>query len=170
MPRPHNPDMFDSMAQAAAALRISKDSLKRAKEMGAPGFYGSRVNGREFTEWWKKNGGQIQAAASSGSLRDQKLAEEVRKLRIANDQKESKLIDAAKNDQFLLAASKGFQAILWQKLLNELPASAANQDAPAIRILAENVYNRVMVEIKKFLKTPELRAILEKEQPTNEPG
>jgi hypothetical protein len=84
--------------------------------------------------------------------------------KIANDYKTGRLIDAASNDRFLVAATKGFQAILRQKLINELPSNAAGQDAPAIRILSEGLYNRTIQELKKFLKTPELRAILDKHE------
>lgn len=43
--------VFDSMAQASAALGVSKDSLQNMKAQGCPAFRGSRVHERELLSW-----------------------------------------------------------------------------------------------------------------------
>lgn len=153
MPRPPNPDNYDSMASAAARLKIPKELLSRAKADGAPGFSGSRIDGKVFLPWWNKNKDRIKKEiGAGGSLRDKKLLQEILRLELANQKAADKLIDKRKNDEFLRATYKSFESVLIQKICNELPAAAANQDAPAIQIMAFNYVKTCMTELKEWLR------------------
>jgi hypothetical protein len=153
MPRKSNPDNYANMAEAAGPLGIPKELLIRCKADGAPGFNGSRVNALEFMPWWKKHGDRIKKEiGTGGSLRDKKLTQEIIRLEIANKKADGKLLDKRQNDEFQTRSYKQFEAVLYQKYCVELPAAAANQDAPAIQIMAVNYLKTAMREMKDWLK------------------
>jgi hypothetical protein len=81
------------MASAAAALGVSVTILKRAKTSGAPGFRGSRIYGDEVGKWLAQHKGDIGKLSAKETLVLEKLSEEVRKLKMQNDEKASVLVD-----------------------------------------------------------------------------
>jgi hypothetical protein len=84
---------FDSLKAAAAAMKLPMRLLKAAKAAGCPAFRSNRVYEAELIEWIANN---PEAAEMAGDdPRDEKLREEIRKLRIANDAKEGRLIERA---------------------------------------------------------------------------
>lgn len=153
MPRKSNPDNYANMSEASGPLGIPKDVLIRCKAEGAPGFNGSRVNAKEFLPWWKIHGDRIKKEiGTGGSLRDKKLAQEILRLEIANNKASGKLLDKRANDEFQTRTYKQFESTLYQKFCVELPAAAANQDAPAIQIMAVNYLKTAMLEMKEWAK------------------
>lgn len=153
MPRKSNPDNYANMGEASGPLGIPKDVLIRCKAEGAPGFNGSRVNAREFLPWWKANSDRIKKEiGTGGSLRDKKLAQEIRRLEIANGKAEGKLLDKKVTDDFMARTYKRFESVLYQKFCVELPAGAANQDTPAIQIMAVNYLKTALIELKDWVK------------------
>jgi hypothetical protein len=84
--------VFDSMKSAAAGLGVSIEALKAAKAAGCPAFHNSRVNEDEFKQWASAQPPVSEQDAKKLPLRDQKITEEIRRLRIANDASERELI------------------------------------------------------------------------------
>lgn len=77
------------MRAASAALSLPMSALRRAKSQGCPAFRSNRVHVAELREWLTAH---PLPTADTGDLRDQKLAQEVRRLRMANDEKEVRLV------------------------------------------------------------------------------
>lgn len=87
------PRTFDSLRSAAAGLKLPLRVLKTAKQAGCSAFRSNRVYEAELLAWIEANPEAINAA--SDDPRDEKLREEIRKLRIANDAKEGRLVERA---------------------------------------------------------------------------
>ena len=73
-------------------MKLPLSLLKKAKGEGCSAFRGGRVNAADLRSWLKEN--PIDATAG-GDLREQKLAQEIRRLSIANDSKERALVGRA---------------------------------------------------------------------------
>lgn len=77
---------YDSIAQAAAALNetgvfpCTKETLRKAKKLGAPGFRGSRVYTAELVPWLKERLGQ--ATSISEAEPTDKEGWEIRRMRL----------------------------------------------------------------------------------------
>lgn len=82
--------VFDTMRAAAGALKLPMRVLKTAKAQGCPAFRGTRVYGDELLAWLDAN-----PVAQSADPKDEKLLEEIRKLRLANDAKAGRLVERA---------------------------------------------------------------------------
>ncbi len=72
------------MSQASASLRIPKSVLQRAKAAGCPAFKGGRVDRVAVEKWLAEHADELDAGLGD-SLKDQKLAPEIRKLKHLND-------------------------------------------------------------------------------------
>lgn len=81
---------FDSMKAAASGMGVTLAQLRAAKNGGAPGFRSNRIYSDEVLPWIQEHGADIEEAEES--LKEQKIREEVRKLRIANELKEGRLV------------------------------------------------------------------------------
>jgi hypothetical protein len=154
--------MSEQTITADNLCKLTGMTDRRHRQLAAQGFFPPPVKSMYLLSPTITGMFKYYRDLNNPELKKQTEMEKHRKLKIANDKSDNKLVDADKNDQLLIQVSKGIQAVLRQELCHGLPSNAANQDAPAIAILAENVYNKVIREVKKFLKTPELKAILDK--------
>lgn len=94
--RPRNPNQAVGLPAAAAMLGYPVEWIKAAKHAGVPGFAANgRVPLKETKEWIEANKDKLSAPQNPSNLKEQKLAEEVRKLKIANDLKQSKLVEVS---------------------------------------------------------------------------
>ena len=75
------------MSAAAAAMGLPKSVLQKAKDAGCPAFKGSRVSVPDATKWLAENKETIGSLPTKEKVQIEKLTEEVRKLRLVNDQK-----------------------------------------------------------------------------------
>jgi hypothetical protein len=64
---------YDSIAQAAKAMGVSVEALRRAKKEGAPGFRGSRVYPADLLPWLKER--ESLGASGVGLTEKEKLEE-----------------------------------------------------------------------------------------------
>ena len=128
--------VFDTMQQASAALKIPMRELKRAKAGGCPAFRGARVHEAELVEWLAAN----PAPDSGGDPREEKIREEIRKLRIRNERDEGALIPRAWVAERIQRAA-GEWAALRLKWEAEAPVemSAAHGDVASQRIAARKL-------------------------------
>ena len=121
---------FDSMAAAAGALGIGKEVLQLAKQSkSCKAFAGSRVREKELLEWMAAQPVEVKTQLS---LKDQKLAEEIRKLRIRNDREEGRLLLASSVGPALRNLALNQRLALKRILENELPERIANKAVPQI--------------------------------------
>ena len=86
------------------------------------------------------------------SLRDKKTKEEIRKLELANDEKENLVVRrtwvAEAITKVLVKAIKALE----NKLLNEMPSKCEGLKAPAIRKHNRRLYDDMCVELEKLGK------------------
>ena len=90
------------------------------------------------------------AAKPDKTLKDEKLAEEIRKLRILNDEREGKLINratvATSATQFVAECAR----LLTQALENEFPALVQGLDIAGCRVKGKQLNDRIRAEIYKL--------------------
>lgn len=143
---------FDSMGQAAAALAVSPELLKRAKRAGCPHFLpGNRIDAR-VVQWIAEHQAEMSAGGDGDGLKEQKLKEEVRKLRRLNDIQEGKLVaksDVAKDIVRVLSRVCPF---LEAKLVNEYPSAVAGLDVPQARVYGRRLFDATMVFFQSLAK------------------
>jgi hypothetical protein len=83
-------------------------------------------------------------------LRTKKLAEEVRKLRLANDEREKLTIRTAWVIEVVRKITAAVDEILEQKLVNEYPAAVAGMDIPQCQIFGKRLGDAIRLEFKKL--------------------
>lgn len=84
---------FDSLRAAAAALKLPMRVLQTAKAAGCPAFRSNRVYESELLQWLESHP-QVVGDADDNP-RDELVRQQIRKLRIANDAKEGRLVERA---------------------------------------------------------------------------
>lgn len=91
-----------SLIEVAERLEVPKTWVKEALANGVPRTPGGRIKIEEINQWIEANRDKLLQLADKLPLKEQKTAEEVRKLKIANDLKSAKLIERAwVNERFL---------------------------------------------------------------------
>lgn len=144
-----NPKLYSSIASAAAALGVSEAILKQSKRMGSDAFLASgRVDGTLLLKFISEH--EKELTTGGVALRDQKVSEEVRKLRIRNDRDEGKLISVDLVKQCVARVLSRVDQILEQKLANEYPSAVAGLDVPQARIYGKRLGDQVRVEFNKL--------------------
>lgn len=108
--------VWDTIAQAAAALNVPKGVISRAKDEGAPGFRGGRIYAAEFEPWFHPWLDELEKANSGGEsideLERQRCREQVRKLKIANDHKDGILMLRSDHDAEMRSLASEVQKVL----------------------------------------------------------
>lgn len=90
------------------------------------------------------------AAKPDKGLREQKISEEIRKLRIRNDKDDGKLVPAEwvmEGDARILSR---VDQILEQKLSNEYPSAVAGLDVPQARVYGKRLGDQIRAEFHKL--------------------
>ena len=93
---------------------------------------------------------KLEDASGSVALKDQKLMEEIRKLRIANDAKGRKLVDRAVIEGELLKVATEQRNILRLKLENEWPAKVAGLDVTQARVYGRRLSDEIMLAFQSL--------------------
>lgn len=144
--------IVESIPAAAAICKATEDVVKRAKKLGCPAFEaGNRIDVALLSKWLKENNEEMIVKGDNISLKDQKLNEEIRKLRIANDGKEKLVILKSQiiaRDSLL---ADRFKTTLYSKLVDEAPADMTN-DVATNRALLRNVADRLLSEVASWQK------------------
>jgi hypothetical protein len=149
--QPIDKTLFDSMGQCAASLGVSMDALKAAKRMGCRAFRaGGRVDGEAFKQWLKENPQAFEEGEGKGTLKDQKIREEIRKLRIANDAKERALVSRARVIEAIDRTQASIDTLTESKLVNEWPHEVAGLDVNKAREYGRKLKDEMMGEIRKM--------------------
>jgi hypothetical protein len=143
------------MGQASASMKVPPDVLKWAKGHGCDAFVpGGRIDERKWLAWFKENGHE-QPTTPDAPLREQKLSEEIRKLRIKNDRDSGALVSRRVIQDFLAKLAAGIDQALEQKLCNEYPSAVAGLDTAQARIygkrLGDDIRRQCREVVGKFL-------------------
>lgn len=135
---------YDTLQAASSGMQIPIEILKAAKRAGCPNFVHGRVIIAGLQDWITEHDDQLRSQITEpGSLRDKKLTEEIRKLRIANDAKEGRLIARS----FVVEThAKILGAVLprvKQVLENEYPKDVHGLSIPDIREKGKATYDAI---------------------------
>lgn len=140
--------VFDTLAQAAAALGVRSSIISRAKKEGAPGFKSGRVIGSQFVPWfreWQKT--LMDAKPDDATTKDDwerlRVREQYRKLKLANDIKDGELVPRAE----MMAELRGL-ASEGLKVLSAIPNRMATELAG---LGAVEIEARLKTEINKAI-------------------
>lgn len=123
-------------------------TLQLAKKAGCPAFKSNRVYETELLHWLEKN-----PVAESHDPRDEKLREEIRKLRIANDAKESRLVERAWVGARIQRAAGDLQAFR-AKSETEHPTkfAAAAGDVAHCRTIIRGIWDEIFTSMQGLSK------------------
>ena len=133
--------VFDTMQQAASALTLPMREIKRAKSAGCTAFRGARVHESELVSWLAEH----PAPDSGGDPKEEKLREEIRKLRIRNERDEGVLVPrawVAERIQRIAGRLNTYRA----KSEAEHPVrfAAAAGDVAGCRIVTREIWDEIM--------------------------
>lgn len=130
-------------------MGVPESLLKNAKRMGCEAFRArGSIDEGSLVEFI--SGHEKELTSGGVALRDQKLAEEIRKLRIKNDRDVGKLVPLdfiEQGDAKILAA---VDQILEQKLSNEYPSAVAGLDVPQARVYGKRLGDQIRMEFNKL--------------------
>ena len=135
---------FPSHAAASSGLGVDPEVVKRASDLGCPAFSGGRVHRATFKKWIADHPSELLAATGSKGLRDEVLKQQARRLRLANDLKEGRLVLRALVSETHARILGRFRFELEQKLRNEFPMAVAGQDVPSCRIYGTRLADQLM--------------------------
>lgn len=143
------PRIVESLKAAAHALGVDPELVKRAKEMACPAFKpGNRIEIEELRKWIAEHSEELKTVALS--LKDQKLNEEIRKLKIANDIK-AKLSVLRENVKAANAECiERIRTFLEAKLENEYPSAVVGMEVPQARVYGRRVNDQILAELQKL--------------------
>lgn len=134
------------MRAAASALKCPLSWVARAKDSGVDGF---KPNGSVILDpvrkWIADNMDELEQSSSDLPLKEQKLAEEVRKLRIRNDRDAGKLVELAWINERFQRFGGELHAIR-SKSESEHPVNfgAAAGDVAACRSVLRGIWDDIM--------------------------
>jgi hypothetical protein len=142
---------FPSIAAAASSLNVSETILKNAKRMGCKAFKArGSVDEAELLKFIAEH--EKELTTGGVALRDQKMTEEIRKLRIVNDRGEGKLVLKSE----VLADGHKFAAwqkdYLSQKLIKEYPSVVAGLDVAGAVAYGRRVVAAICESTQEMLK------------------
>lgn len=90
--------------------------------------------------------------SQGGSLRDEKLREEIRKLRIKNDRDQGLVVPRARVAESISRILPTAMGQLEQKLVNEYPSAVAGLDVPQARVYGKRVFDDLAASLRAFEK------------------
>jgi hypothetical protein len=124
------------------------DLVKRAKDGGCAAFDQRGCIDMQILKKWIGDNREALSVPAPMSLKDQKLNEEIRKLKIANDNKEGRLIDRSKGLEVLGRMAERMRKALEQKLCNEYPSQVVSLEVPQARVFGKRLFDAVMVDFQ----------------------
>lgn len=147
------PRVFDSLAAAAKGIPLPMAVLKAAKAAGCPAFRSNRVYADELVRWLAKHPEVLATVGTEGDPKAQKLFEEIRKLRIANDAKEGRLVERAWVAERIQRAAGELNAIrLKSEAEHPMRFAAAGNDVPMCRTITRGMWDEITTSIQTLSK------------------
>lgn len=143
------PAIVESLKAAASALKVDLSLVKLAKEKACPAFKpGNRIDLAELRAWIAENSEELKSAPLS--LKDQKLNEEIRKLKISNDTKSKLVVLKSSVKGATSACIDRIRTFLEQKLENEYPSAVVGMEVPQARVYGRRVNDQILSELQKL--------------------
>jgi hypothetical protein len=144
-----------------AAAAILKDEMRidgvqavglvrRAKDGGCLAFDQRGCVDMAVLKKWIGENKDALSAKGDLSLKDQKLNEEIRKLKIANDKADKLVVSKSAGKTCINACVEKIRHFLEQKLENEYPSAVAGMDVPQARVYGRRVHDQIVLELQKL--------------------
>ena len=92
------------------------------------------------------------ATTDADTLKEQKLAQEVRKLKLANDIKERLVVSKSEVASAIRRALAQVAGLSESKLVNEYPTAVSGLDIPQARLYGKRLHDSLMEECQKLAK------------------
>jgi hypothetical protein len=115
---------------------------RRTIDKAVAGVVPTRVAGK--TKFYRLQDVEEALKKPGHSLRDEKLMEEIRKLRIANDKEEGIVVLKSAVMQSVRRCMSPVAAMLEQRLVNEYPTGVAGLDVPQARIYGKRLCDELL--------------------------
>lgn len=148
--RVRNKYLVFNMAQAASRMGVGLEVLRRAKKAGCSAFLRNGSVHVDVAEKWIAEHSTEMSESLSDSLKDQKLREEVRKLKLSNDFKADITVERSKVAEKMQKIIGRAIRTLEQKLLNEYPSAVAGLEPEAARVYGRRVFDSIVESMRKF--------------------
>lgn len=144
------PRTWDSLRAAAKGMGLPLGELQRAKDGGCEGFRSNRVYETEVIDWLSEN---PRTPGDTYDPKEEKLREEIRKLRIANDAKEGRLVERAWVAERIQRAAGELHAFRAKsEMEHPMRFAAAAGDVPMCRTVLRGVWDEVFKGIQSLEK------------------
>ncbi|GEM_PF-1130437 len=145
-----SPKAWDSLKSCAAATKISIDVLRHLKNGGSEAFRGGRIYRVKLLADLQKFLASGEKLQVSGALKDSKLFEEIRRLKLRNDLDAGRLVAMAWVQSRHSAVAARVKSILRQKLEVEYPNAAAGLDVRGARVYGKRLNDAILEEFQKL--------------------
>lgn len=131
------------MRSAASMLKVPAAWIAAAKDAGVPAFSANgTVDLEPVRRWVKEHQRELEADAGNLSLREQKLVEEVRRLRLMNDTEERMVVPVSEVHSQDAAACSRWNT-LRVRVEQEWPVRLAGKDIPECRTVLREMTSAI---------------------------
>lgn len=140
----------DSIKAAAGRTGKPVELFRRAKALGSPGFENSRVCPDLVFKFIAENPEKFVVGGDAIPLKDQKLNEEIRKLKIKNDKDEGKMVARTEVAASVRQTLSAVGPILEAKLQNEWPMTVSRLDPPQCRKYGKELTDEILKQFEEL--------------------
>jgi hypothetical protein len=127
----HRKRIVEGLPSASEASGIPVDVLKRMKALGCDAFEpGNRIDWKKAKAWFAipENAERVTITGDNLSLKDQKLNEEVRRLRRNNDRDDKILMQRSEHESEIRQMAEAAMGVLYPRI-DSLSVATAGQPA-----------------------------------------
>lgn len=136
-----------SLIEVAERLEVPKTWVKEALANGVPRTPGGRIKLETVSEWIEANRDKLLQLADKLPLKEQKTAEEVRKLKIANDLKAGRLVERAWVNERFQKLGGEINAIRSKSEAEDAMRFAEAAGDPAkCRTVLRSIWDRILIQ------------------------
>lgn len=143
-----------SIKACAAKLKVPPAWVSRAKDAGVDAFTANgTVDVDMVSAWIEANRKELEATVGELPLKDQKVFEEVRKLRLVNDVRAGKLVELSwvhERFQRLGGEIHGIRAI--SEAEDPMRFAAAGGDVAMCRTHVRNMWDKILLQFQETQK------------------
>ena len=142
-----------SYAEAESRTEIPATWIQKACEKGGARTPGGRIDLDKAKAWYMENKETLSADKGSLPRKEQKLAEEIRRLEIRNDRDIGKLISRAwVNERIQRIAGDINATRVKSEAEDALLFAAAMGDVPKCRVIVRGIWDRIMIAHQELAK------------------
>lgn len=148
------PRRAGSIKAAAGMLECPPTWISKAKEAGVAAFTANgTVDVDKVKAWIDANAAELEASSDQLSLKEQKLAEQVRQLRLRNDREAGKLVEIAWVAERFQRFAGEINAIRVKSESEDAPKFAeTNGDIPRCRSVLRGIWDQIMRDMQACSK------------------